>query len=217
MKTSWKSWRDRSYPQILIIDKGGEIVHKVLRDNRDRKYCAEHIAVLRLAHSRKSKNYIDTNEPLKKATFGNFPLPYRQTDFIGAVGEIEFALRYGLPLIAYNDGKGAAQYGYDFVTPVGTVDVKTFKSAGHLARKVDSLKRKNIVHPDILVMAHFHRNNQADLIGWQFDAVMRRQKTRVLMTGVNHIMPTLELRQIHELEKQMRLVAFGEQKELIGD
>jgi hypothetical protein len=90
-----------------------------------------------------------------------------EEDTIGIFGEYCFAGAFGLPtkdVLKVNSG-GAGDGGVDFPTPIGTIDVKTYRKAYNLL-----VKESDKNHPaDIYVLAQFNENdNSVELLGWEW-------------------------------------------------
>ena len=123
-----------------------------------------------------------TNRPLSKDYL-----------FIGLLGEWVFAKRFGLKmdLVTRPGGDGHV----DFVTKLGTVDVKTARKPSYLFRE----QGKQMA--DILVLARYDQKKvTAVLRGWEYDTVMVSCSFRDFGRGVlNHYKRASDLRPMTEL------------------
>jgi len=116
-------------------------------------------------------------------------------DYVGVAGEVAFAEEFGLEVDTTSRPSGDG--GIDFMTPVGTIDVKTYRKPYHLLREV----RKP--HADILVLAGFDdTSGEVHLIGWEYDSEMVQCPMKDFGYGiVSHYKAAGELRSISELHQ----------------
>lgn len=119
-------------------------------------------------------------------------------DLVGVAGEMAFARQFEL---AIDQGvHPAGDRGVDFVTPAGTVDVKTYR------RPLNLLREAGKQHADILVLARFDdKTGEAELVGWEYDSEMRACPVKDFGFGVkNHYRAAEQLRPIAELHDSCR-------------
>jgi len=123
-------------------------------------------------------------------------------ELVGVCGEVEFCEQFGFEVKGDRFGQGDG--GDDAALWVGrlTVDVKTARQPNHLLREADK------PHSDILVLARYiEEKTSAELLGWEFDAVMVRCPTGYFIKGtqriLNHFKPWYELRKMQELHDWM--------------
>lgn len=86
-----------------------------------------------------------------------------ESDVIGIAGEIEFGRQFDLEVDF--SARPGGDNGIDFTTPLGTIDVKTFKRPFNLPVPVNTTKSKVA---DILVLAGCDDDYSVTLIGWTF-------------------------------------------------
>lgn len=130
-------------------------------------------------------------------------------EFVGIAGEYEFATEMA---IAYKfvDLPGGDK-GIDFVTPIGTVDIKTFRRPWNLLVPVENN------HPaDIYVLAGYQdHEHQVALIGWTYWAILREQPARDFGAGINtHFLEAGQLFPMVQLKREILrvLVDHGGQR-----
>jgi hypothetical protein len=100
-----------------------------------------------------------------------------EADIEGVLGELAFAEAYGYPVPRYDLPHG--DLGIDFVTPVGTVDVK----AARFGRNLINLAEKS-GRADFLVLAHVDtRTGRSRLVGWVNEPTFSRGPVVVLRDG----------------------------------
>src|SRR5262245_9752298 len=75
---------------------------------------------------------------------------------VGLAGEAAFARRYGYPVDTRLRVHG--DHGHDFLTPLGTVDVKTARHPCHLIYPIFPVGRKPMA--DVLVLARYHEGTR---------------------------------------------------------
>ena len=115
-------------------------------------------------------------------------------EIVGVFGEIEFAVRSGLPLPL--DQNILSDGGVDFIVPLRfTLDVKTACKAFNLIQEVGK------VTPDIYVLAEFNwEGARVRLVGREWGAALRQAPTRDFGHGlINHFIPAFSLRPMAEL------------------
>lgn len=157
------------------------------------------------------KAILDINTIIKFAEFRVAMNPRQKSrrvfsdDFevVGMIGEAAFAKAFNLPmdlrLLLSGDG------GVDFITPIGTVDVKTFRKAFNL------LVDENRMSADIYVLASYNdATKEAVLLGWEYGEVLKQCPIRDFGYGVrNHYKSASKLRKMSELS----LLLKGEKKD----
>lgn len=117
------------------------------------------------------------------------------SDHIGFMGEMLFALRYGLRMNL--DPIPGGDPGYDFTIPLNfTVDIKTTKTLGNL------LVEKGKVKADIYVMYYFDGKEYTP-IGWEWGKVIEQVPPKDFGKGViNHFISHDKLKPMSILDKQ---------------
>jgi hypothetical protein len=118
-------------------------------------------------------------------------------EFIGLLGEFEFMLFSGFPMDL--SVKPSGDKGIDFITPAGSIDVKTARLAYNLIRE------ENKKHADIIVLGSYTEGNQSvNLLGWEYDSIMILCPKRDFGYGIiNHYKPAKKLRSMKELREKI--------------
>jgi len=106
-------------------------------------------------------------------------------NIIGAAGELAFATRYRLPMRPINR-TGAGDGGYDFATPIGTVQVKAARFPKWLWIDPEDLAE---LPPWIVQVEVDEQTLTGRLIGWTTNTVMRRRPTMPTRLGEAHFLP----------------------------
>ena len=132
-------------------------------------------------------------ENLHKSHASSRPLS-KNYELIGLLGEFEFARVFNMPvdLTMRSDG----DKGVDFVTPYGTIDVKTANKAYNLIVEVGK------VNADIYVLAQFNQDDlTVKLLGWEYGYRIENCPSKDFGYGViNHYMSAQELMSISLLK-----------------
>ena len=116
----------------------------------------------------------------------------------GVMGEMAFALRYGLKFDDSISARGDA--GYDFVMPLAyTVDIKTAAKPTYLICYVGK------VTADIYVLAKY--SPAISFIGWEWGKKLAEQPTRDFGRGVqSHYILAEKLRPMSELDARAMII-----------
>lgn len=125
-------------------------------------------------------------------------------EFVGLVGEVEFARAYRQPLdLQFRRG---GDNGIDFIVPLAfTLDVKCARNAFNL------LVEQGKVEADIYVLAQYSDvARRADLLGWEYGATIARAPFKDFGFGiVNHYIPRGALRPMAELGRRIMRLSFN--------
>jgi hypothetical protein len=126
-------------------------------------------------------------------------------EIVGLAGELEFAKSMHIPFVdAYLPG---GDRGIDFNTPIGTVDIKTFRRPWSLLVPIGNN------HPaDIYILAGYQdEGHQATLIGWTYWNIVQQQPVKDFGRGIiNH---SLAARRLYPMVQFKREII----KSLIGN
>lgn len=117
-------------------------------------------------------------------------------EMVGLMCEREFALAAGLPLDLSIKPEGDGRV--DFVTSIGTIDVKGARIPNNLLRETEK------EHADILVLGKWTDGmTKAELLGWERDRAMVGMPTNYFggHNILNHFKPAEMLKPMDELLK----------------
>lgn len=89
----------------------------------------------------------------------------RDYEYIGLLGEWIFATEFNYEIdLSIKPGGDSA---IDFITPLGAIDIKTYRKALNLLREIDKK------HAHILVLGQYlESKDDVLLVGWEFDSIM---------------------------------------------
>lgn len=142
------------------------------------------------------RSQLHKNHSSRRALSANY-------DYVGLSGEVAFGNAFDMPVDLTK--KPGGDNHVDFYTPIGTVDVKTYRKAFNL------LREENKKHAKILVLAAFNESTQtAVLVGWEYDTEMLKQPKKDFGYGiVNYFKSARLLRPMGELKKLMEQARNG--------
>lgn len=112
-----------------------------------------------------------------------------EEDMIGIAGEDAFAERYHFEIDMKPRPKG--DKGIDFVTALGTVDVKTYRRPKNMLVKVSERWRGTA---KILVLARYNKDDTIDLLGWCYAHEVERGPSNFGRGIMNYSKPYGEMK-----------------------
>lgn len=125
---------------------------------------------------------------------------------IGAAGEYKFADTFGLTVDESERWLG--DKGIDFVTSIGTIDVKTAQQSGwalseeYLLVKESSLREHKIA--DIIVKARIESDGSVELLRWCWSEEVKTWPTRNFTPTIkSHYKLVFELRHLRDLFREL--------------
>jgi hypothetical protein len=122
-------------------------------------------------------------------------------EYIGLLGEACFAEEMGLELD--RTARPGGDKGVDFITPLGTIDVKTARKAYNLIHE----QGKAIAN--ILVLAQYDDSTDSiTFLGWEYGTVVTSRPTRDFgYRVINHFIPVKSLKPMESLKTLLASVA----------
>jgi hypothetical protein len=103
-------------------------------------------------------------------------------EYMGLLGEDTFAIEFNLPLRLHRDSRGDG--GYDFITPIGKVDVKT-------RRKPYAILVEQGIGVCYIVVLGWYREcyDRVELLGWAYGEDILAIPPKLFPSGIwNHAM-----------------------------
>lgn len=134
-------------------------------------------------------------------------------EYIGLAGQYEFSRRFDLPMDLSDKPQG--DQGENFITPIGSIQIKTARQAKNLFLELNGTSKA-----DILVLAEYDEHgDEVELLGWEFASTLRRKPVRDFGYGVlNHYMDSndlLPMGELHNLLYSMDEVYLDRRNSLI--
>jgi hypothetical protein len=146
----------------------------------------------------KVKNIAKERERVHKDHKSSRPLS-SDYEYVGLIAESKFAEKYGFKMD--ETLRPGGDEGKDFVTEIGTIDVKSARKAFNL------IVEEGMVKSDIYVLAQY--NDEADsvsFLGWAYKKEVLSAPMRDFGYGIiNHYIPKRELHSMFALEKKLEV------------
>jgi len=149
-------------------------------------YCARHA----IARARQVAEQRQTQGRKPGSTL----LLRNDTDWFGILGELAFARRFDLPVRFKDEPLG--DKGIDFITPGGTVDVKT----GQVGYTDFFVPASNALRADLYVVARYGERQGVELAGWCRRATLQAAPIRSIKARRSSIITPTRIVRAEQLE-----------------